>query len=196
VVVRSVWHGHVSSAHPFRVVDDSEDALALYIPPGAVFKRPLLPGGEHARIPHRNWLPAHQDEVWRGGGVLRLAMSGAEHSVWGFLDDGHEAVLAWYVNLEAASVRTRLGFDTRDHMLDMWVRPDLSSWRWKDEDELAEAVAAGVVTPEEAAAFRAEGERAVALMEAGAHLVNRDWRQWLPDPAWAVPVLPPGWDVV
>ena len=67
----------------------------------------------------------------------------------------------WYVNLQDPLRRTPLGFDTVDHALDVVVELDRSSWRWKDEEELAEAVRDGLFTPEEAADFRAWGERAV-----------------------------------
>ncbi len=59
---------------------------------------------------------------------------GASHSVyvhWG--RDGE--FLGWYVNLEDPWRETALGFDTTDHLLDVWIDPD-RTWRWKDEDHL------------------------------------------------------------
>ena len=82
-----------------------------------------------------------------------------------------------------------------DHMLDAWLLPD-GAWRWKDEDELAEAVALAVVTADEAAAIRAEGERVRADVEARRHPICTDWTRWRPDPNRPVPVLPRGWDQV
>ena len=42
----------------------------------------------------------------------------------------------WYVNLEAEWVRTPIGFDTRDLILDVTVADDRSSWCLKDEQEI------------------------------------------------------------
>ena len=109
---------------------------------------------------------ATADEVWRPGGVIRLTEFGSSHSVLGFLDATGDGISTWYVNLEAPLTRTRFGFDTMDHMLDLWVTTDFTSHRWKDEDELLEAVDRGLIDADAAAAIRAEGERAV---ESAAH---------------------------
>ncbi|MEU6972938.1 DUF402 domain-containing protein [Kitasatospora aureofaciens] len=41
------------------------------------------------------------------------------------------------MNFERPAVRTRIGFDTQDLLVDLVVEPDLSSAKWKDEDEYA-----------------------------------------------------------
>jgi uncharacterized protein len=94
----------------------------------------------------------------------------------------------WYVNLEDPWRPWRLGFDTEDHTLDLWVDRD-GAWRWKDEDELEIAVDVGFYTPEEAAAFRAEGEAVVAEWP-----FPTGWESWEPDEAWPLPTLPADWD--
>jgi uncharacterized protein len=97
------------------------------------------------------------------------------------------------VNLQAPLRRTALGFDTVDHALDVIVELD-GTWRWKDEDELAEAVEQGLFTTDEAEKFRADGERAVAAILEREPPFDHDWSSWRPDPAWAEPTLVPGWD--
>ena len=47
------------------------------------------------------------------------------------------------MNLEEPLKRTAIGFDYLDQLLDIEIAVDLSSWKWKDEDELEEAVARG-----------------------------------------------------
>jgi hypothetical protein len=73
----------------------------------------------------------------------------------------------------------------------MCARGAPARFRWKDEDELAHAVELELFSAEEAAAIRAAGERVIAA---------RPWptgrEDWRPDPAWALPRLPKGWDVV
>jgi Protein of unknown function (DUF402) len=106
--------------------------------------------------------------------------------------------VGWYVNLEEPGVcwddGRSAGVDITDQDLDVWVYPD-RSWRWKDEDELAERLA----YPEhywvsDAAAVRAEGERMIALAEAGEFPFDGTWTDFRPDPGWTLPAkLPPGW---
>jgi len=102
---------------------------------------------------------------------------------------------SWYVNLEEPLRRTELGFDTLDHELDVIVELD-GSWRWKDEDDLAESIRRGVIPAEEEPRLRADGERAVRRIVDREPPFDRDWSAWRPDPAWPLPVLPEGWDRV
>jgi hypothetical protein len=92
--------------------------------------------------------------------------------------------------LQAPFRRTTLGLDTRDHTLDLWAYPD-GTHRWKDEDELEVAIRLGHHTAEEAAAYRAEGERVLAEWP-----FPTGWEDFQPDPAWPTPRLPDGWDAV
>jgi predicted RNA-binding protein associated with RNAse of E/G family len=72
----------------------------------------------------------------------------------------------WYVNLEATWRRTTIGFDTQDLVLDVTVADDLSSWAWKDEDELAWSVSVGKYSPQQAEQIRGEGVRVMQALEA------------------------------
>ena len=87
------------------------------------------------------------------------------------------------------------GFDTVDHALDVVIELDRSSWRWKDEEELAQAVSDGLFTAQEAAHFRAWGLRAVDRVMSKSAPFDHDWEGWRPDPDWPVPELQEGWDV-
>ncbi len=106
------------------------------------------------------------------------------------------AFAGWYVNLETPLHRTPVGFDFTDHCLDVLISPDRSTWTWKDEDELEEAVSLGIFSPADAEAFRAEGMVAVERIIQGEPPFDRDWSTWRPDPEWSVPILPPGWDTI
>jgi predicted RNA-binding protein associated with RNAse of E/G family len=85
--------------------------------------------------------------------------------------------------------RTRTGFDTSDHVLDLVIARD-GSWRWKDEHEFEAACRLGRFTPEEAVAVRQAGEAAAAAVEARAWPFDSEWSEWRPDPNWTVPTLP------
>ena len=99
------------------------------------------------------------------------------------------------MNFQEPFRRTALGFDTMDNVLDIVIAPD-GSWRWKDEEELAEAVRNGLFTAQEATDFRAWGVKAVDRIVSKSPPFHRDWEGWRPDPDWPMPELPEGWDVV
>jgi uncharacterized protein len=82
----------------------------------------------------------------------------------------------------------RFGFDTEDHALDIWIETD-GSWQWKDEHELEVGVEVGFFSPEQAAAFRAEGERVIAEWP-----FPTGWEHWRADPSWPIPSVPAEWE--
>jgi predicted RNA-binding protein associated with RNAse of E/G family len=116
---------------------------------------------------------------------------GASHSVYVQWDRDGEFV-GWYANLEEPWRDTTLGFDTTDHLLDVWVDPD-RSWRLKDEDHLAEAVEIGLLSQGKARAIRAEAERAIERVDAWRSPFDESWEHWQPDPGWPLPHVPDGW---
>ena len=102
--------------------------------------------------------------------------------------------LKWYVNLEDPLTHSAVGFDYLDQFLDIEIAPDLSAWNWKDEDELEDAVANGLMTPQRADLMRAEGIRVIETLDKKAPPFDEQWHLWRPDPQWESPGLPDGWD--
>ena len=115
--------------------------------------------------------------------ILSLHPPGSDHSVHVVWDDSWR-LLYWYINLEEDRRRNAKGFDFEEHVLDLVVEPNMKSWRWKDEDELAEAVERGLFSPAQAAGFREEGERAIERLLARRPPYDRPWEDWRPPPAW------------
>ena len=197
VLLREVRQGQVWSAKPVTVVRDAPDLVALWLAPGTRWKQPRCPdGGRVAVVDVRNDSWVLTDAVWTDGGTLILHVPGAAHTLLGFWNEGHDALLTWYINLQAPLRRTLLGFDTLDHILDIVVSPRRDSWSWKDEDAFTEAQSRGLIRQEKACAIRAEGERALRLVLAGESPYTAQWDRWVPDPTWPVPTLPPGWETV
>jgi len=189
VVIRELWRGEVFAARPATVVEDQPDRTTLLVPAGVTCGVPVDRDGAELRVPDRPW----RLEVRERGpnDLLSFAWPDTSCAVlrWYAPDGMH----AWYVNLQDPLRRTALGFDTTDHALDVIVALD-GTWAWKDEDELAEAVAHGLFTAEDAERFRADGERAVARILDRQPPFDRDWSTWRPDPSWPAPTLPEGWD--
>jgi len=192
VVIREVWHGRVFEARPTIVVHD-DLAQTMFLLPGSVrCGIPIGDDGRELRLPDRPW----RLEVRPRGDrpILSFAWPDTPYSVLLWTAEDRRRV--WYVNLQDPLVRTPIGFDTVDHVLDVVIELDRSSWRWKDEEELAEAVRDGLFSEAEAADFHLWGERAVERVLAGEPPFDRDWEDWRPDPGWPVPELPDGWDTV
>ena len=191
IVLRGVRRKTVWWACPAITVCDTPELTAAYWPAGTLNMDPdrrptpqdLLSNEVHL-VPH----------TWVQTDVLMLVTPGSAHAVWIMRETGQAKLRCWYVNLQEPLRRTRLGFDSMDHFLDIVISPDRSTWRWKDEDEFEQAVAAGVYTAEQACAIRAEGERAIHLLETGQLPFCDGWETWSPPAEWQIPALPQGWD--
>ncbi|MBA3585861.1 MAG: DUF402 domain-containing protein [Gemmatimonadetes bacterium] len=193
VLWRTGRDGKVWSAHPMNVVRDGEALVALCIRPGVtIMRRSGLRGGPRGRNLIL-WDGGHEPREWHTNRALILNRPGDAHSVHLYWN-GRDEFIGWYVNLEAPWRRHALGFDSEDHDLDVLIAPDLSGWRWKDEDELAFAIANGRFTEDDAQRFHAEGLRAIDRVLRREPPLDEPWERWRSDPSWPLPALPPGWD--
>ena len=98
----------------------------------------------------------------------------------------------YYGHLGAPFARSAVGFDSRDHVLDVCVRAD-RTWYYKDQDELDTRVEVGLVPAEAAARVRRDAEAGGRPGRGLAAAVRSGLEAWRPDPAWLLPVLPAGW---
>jgi hypothetical protein len=181
-VLRYLWFGRPFWAIPARIVEDRDERTVLWVAPGTTYLRPHL-RLTMAEIAADEWVP--REHPWQGNGTLMISCRDEPHSVWLFWDAAGEHE-SWYVNLELPWRRTRLGFDSRDHQLDVVIERD-RTWRWKDERELRDAVEVGLLTREEARRIRGDGERVVAALD---ELVPTGFERWRPEPSWWLPELP------
>ena len=178
VVWRETWRGQTVGGVPVRVVADGDDATAVYLAEGTRFAVAAWPWGES---------PYH-GRRWTGHGILILLRPGDAFAIWHFWRGEERGFAGWYVNLQAPFERDGRAYDTRDHELDIVVRPD-GTWEWKDEDKMDDWVRRGRFTLEEVAEIRAEGERVLAEWP-----FPTGWEEWQPDPSWDVPQLPDDWE--
>lgn len=203
ILHRNVRKGRLGWVRPARVVSDDERGLLVWVERGTPVATEVTIDGRHLRgTPFLEWAaaPGYRPYLssWQGPGLLKFLPTGQPHSVW-FLRDDDGRFTGWYVNLEEPAVRWddggAAGVDMVDQDLDVVADPD-RRWRWKDEDEFAERI----VHPEhywvrDPAAVRAEGERVIRRIEAGAFPFDGTWCDFVPDPRWSAPDdLPPGWD--
>jgi hypothetical protein len=180
VALRDIWFERVWRANAARVIADGEELVALWIPKGSPAKYHVDPAGREVRIPNLDSLSADRI-VPRNS--LALLKPGGRHSIWLFWkDDG--AFDSWYVNFELTVGWNGHNFDMVDHKLDLIVTADLMV-HWKDEDELEHAASLGLVD--------ADGVRAEAARVLDQWPFPTGWEQFLPEPKWTLPGLPPDW---
>jgi hypothetical protein len=194
VVLREIWNGRVWFARPAIVVEDTPNMTTFHIPTGIRYQRPVDDEGTDLRLYTDEW---RMDEaLWETPEfVVSFAFPDTPYAViLGYDTEG--SLREYYVNLESPLVRTEIGFDTVEHLLDVEIPPDRSTWSWKDEGELEEAVERGLFTEEDATWFRYWGERAVEHVLLREPPFDQDWSTWSPDPSWETPELPAGWDLV
>lgn len=191
--------GPVTYALPTTVVEDDEHLTVLYLRPGTPIKRRVLADGRPTPrdVPYAEQaaLPVIiGDGHWTSNHALILVRPGDAHDIRLFWSEHDWTFRGWYVNLQRPVKRVRVGFDTADHVLDIFVEPD-GTWRWKDEHELAEAIGVGRFTDAEGDAIRAEGERVIERIEARRWPFDAGFEHWRPDPSWPLPALPKDWGI-
>lgn len=195
IVLREVYRGRIWTARPVTVASVTNELVAVYVAPGTVFKVPASTHRgemlERLASAERGW--SLEDHVWTRARMLYLLIPGAAHAIHLWWLPPHWRFGGWYINIQEPMRRTPLGYDFMDHVLDVVIDPDLS-WRWKDEDELAQAIQLGLLSDREADAIRREGHRVIARLEGRMPPFDDGWERWRPDPAWPIPLLPPGWD--
>lgn len=186
LLVRYLTGGRVVMAMPSLVVERSSAHVVTWIARGTPIAYPR--GRLNGRLrPFEEW--GVDLRSWQGPGRLELTPLPRRYSIRLFRnDDGR--FRGWYVNLQAPLTESRFGYDTTDWQLDLWIEPE-GRVQWKDEEDLARAIALGIMTADEGRLARDE-----------AHRVLDEW----PFPTgwedWSAPVdapaltLPDSWDVV
>ncbi|QXE34931.1 DUF402 domain-containing protein [Streptomyces sp. GMY02] len=186
----------VHICRPVTVVEDSAELLAAWLAPDTPCVKPALADGspiQQEPLATRYTTPRTVvRDRWYGMGVLKLARPGEPWSVWLWWERGWQ-FQNWYVNLEEPHTRWAGGVDSEDHFLDIDVFPD-RSWRWRDEDEFAQAQQDGLMTSAQAHRVREAGLAAVEAITAWGAPFRDGWEHWRPEPHWPVPELPDDWD--
>ena len=182
--------GEVCDVKPVTVVRDDDQLIALWAPIGmpTMASRPRDPN-----LP-RPWLADQCElvhDVWRWRNALLLYLPGQRWSTWVTWSVEWD-FLGWYINLQSLLCRTAIGFDERDHRLDVVVAPD-RSWQWKDQHEFSRSIEIGEYTTEEVEAIRRTGREAIRHLEANQPPFCDPWDQWRPPPDWVTPATLPEW---
>jgi len=156
-----VWRSRPGRAVGFvyvcRVLADEHDVVAVVQPTGAEISRRAgrRVGPPGRPLPSLGWDGSRAAGVWDRPPAVRLHPVGRSYSVIRTWLQAEERFHGWYVNLEQPWVRTEVGFDSRDDVLDVTVTDDLRECTLKDEDQLDFEVDLGTLTQDEAQSIRA-----------------------------------------
>ena len=181
------WHGRPWEAVPVYVVEDTADQLVTYLPEraeiGFVDGDWPTPDGRH---------PWHGKSHWEGHGCLMVQRPGDPYAVWHFWTGPVREFTCWYLNLQARFVRTAIGYDTQDFVLDIVAFPD-GSYVVKDLEVLDDRVAEGRFSAGLVSWIREVGAELTGELDAGRHWWDPSWAQWTPPEEWRDARLPVDW---
>jgi hypothetical protein len=173
------------------VIESTDERVVGYLAEDTMVDYPMLADGRSLRdVPlEERW--SHQRKAvrrpWVRSDLVMIFPRERRYSLWVFHEDGKH--VGWYVNLEQPHVFGDDTITTRDDILDLWVPVETGEPQWKDEDEFEAAQRVGRLTPEDAAAIRAEGERVMHERP-----WPTGWEDWRPPADWRRPTLPPDWN--
>jgi hypothetical protein len=183
-----IEYRHVHRGRPFwvvpaRVVEDSGDRAVVWWPAGTRYLRQVTDDRRDylRQLAENRW--ELEPTEWWGGPCLLVVPRDAPYALWPFRLDANGELLGWYCNLQRPLVRSDRGFDTNDWALDIWASPDLSSWQWKDEDELEIGEQLGLYSSEDAVEIRAAGAEVIELIERRDAIFD-EWREWTAPGSW------------
>lgn len=181
-------------AFPTMVVKDEPDLIVLYMPAGVLGRNVT-----HKPTTKELFAPTEIQVVectWQRTDVLMLIVPDEAFSTYIMWETGTKNLDCWYVNLQEPIRRTSIGFDTMDNTLDVVISPDMSAWKWKDDDEFAEAQKVGFYSSEKAREIWTAGEKAVRLITSERRSLYEEWEKWQANPKWEIPKLSPLWDKI
>jgi hypothetical protein len=218
---------------PYMVIEDNQDAVALYLPEGTRlwrwditeqrFREPRTTRGDSLRLLYPG-KPFQVDLFFDSGSgpapwvsyfFLREAAPGyegtpsrighgriPEPTAPPVIHEGHPSAqmpagqkgrfYGWKVDLIAPFVRTSLGFDVCDEVLDLIVWPD-GSHAWKDLDQMAELVRMGIYSEKEVNHLYEAGNEVLRLLQQGRPPFDHQWLDWTPPGHIPRPKAPDGW---
>lgn len=186
IILRSMWGSKVRAVWPVTVINDQPDFIATYLRKGTTFKRATTQEGVAVRLPVGEWNLT--ESIWTRD-VVRLAFPQKSYSLLAFLEEQDPQVAHWYVNLEESFLRHNKGYDFTDLFLDVVISGNLAEFRWKDEDELLEAIDARLISKEQADDARKVGQQVIHLARTKGSPFSDGWESWKPSPDWPIPRL-------
>lgn len=202
-VLRGIVNQQVWLAQSVIVVKDGPDETVLLQLPGAQCAFPegywRWRKGDYSQ--GTRWQEARKKPIilrefaWQTIRRLMFMEPGKYYSPFLFWDQASDQFECYYINFQLPYRRSACGFDTLDLDLDIVIDPQYN-WKWKDEDEYQEGIREGGIQDEWVKGIEKSQAEVFDRIARRSYPLDGSWLDWRPDPAWVLPRLPEGWQVV
>ncbi len=189
VLLRHVAAGRIAFAMGVRETTAANGAILLHVAEGTRFRSARAPDGSKQGS-LTEWVLANAS--WSGGQALHVVALDDWFSVICMWQD--ETFAGWHVNLPRPLVRTPVGWDTEDLVLDIEVSPD-GSWSLDDLEDFERAVEEGHIDARAHLAVLRGVDEALARLNRSAAPFREEWTVSPPVRLDPVP-LPDGWEAL
>jgi len=187
VVRREILRGQPWVGWEVRVVEDTSDQLAVFLPSGSelgfgageslVWDHPCKSSGHRAWSGHGKLVLMRPDDAY----AVELSWRGPEREFEG-----------WRILLQDPIRRYDGGFDTLGHGLDFEMAPD-GSWKQLPDTTFEQRVAQGRYDAMQAEQVRATAAAIKSMLSWRNQWWDRSWTSWTPPQDWTATTLPAGW---
>jgi hypothetical protein len=183
------------------VAKDTPKEVALYLMPGAECAAPSgyihQKHGDHSGWKRWDDMLSNTWQMekfaWRTNRFLILLEPGKFYATLYIWEHASNVFQCYYINFQLPFTRNPLGFDTLDLELDLVIAPDYG-WEWKDIAEYQHGIEKGILRPDWVQGIEQAQPEVFSRVDQRLYPLNGEWLNWQPDPRWAAPRLPAGWN--
>jgi hypothetical protein len=202
--LRGIVNNRVWLVQSVIVVKDGPGESVLLLLPGA---QCVFPEGYWRRRKNNDyskgtrWQEAKRDPIvlrefaWQERRFLIFLEPEKYYSCFMVWDHASDQFSCYYINFQLPYRRSHCGFDTLDLDLDIVIDPQFH-WEWKDEDEYQEGIREGGIQEAWVKGIEKDQADVFDRINKRSYPLDGSWLPWRPDPTWAAPKLPEGWEAV
>lgn len=204
-VFRGIVNNNVWTAMPVTVIQDTHAQTILLLQVGAHCAVPEMIWRRHNDrqhyVPGTRWEDARAEHLdhwfydWHTNDVLWFLEPGKYYACMLFWEQRTGQFIGYYINFQLPFRRSRLGFDSLDLDLDIVIEPS-HEWHWKDEEDYRQAVESGGILPEWARGIERNQPEVLERINRRLPPLDETWINWQPNPAWEIPTLSDGWQML
>jgi protein associated with RNAse G/E len=200
-VLRGIVYKKVWIVQSMIVVEDNENRTALLLLPGSQCAIPQEyrewgNSGKKDRI--KRWQLSKksplslEEHIWQRNRILFFLEPSKYYAICLFWQHESNKFNCYYINYQLPYTRTKLGFDTLDLDLDIVIN-EKYEWKWKDIDDYQTGIMEGAIKEEWVRGIEQSKEEVFLKINNHTDPMDGSWINWIPDPNWMLPKLPPDW---
>lgn len=146
---------------PVHLLELEPELMLVHFSHGSRWLRPVKLDGSVHRLPESPWRLTETE--WRMDS-LWFVLAERPFSIHTMRILPEDELRGWYINVQQPASLGQDGFNYMDRTLDVVVSPDLSTWQWKDEDELEHAQTIGLYDDHDVKTIREAAEDGLAFL--------------------------------